>query len=791
MQEPRARLTYSQKNANGKQWYKDWADYLINRYISHDDVFRINIRKHIKVNYDLFNNRVDLKELEYVCKPYGMDMENLPAKMQNRDIVSPKIKALLGMELKRPFAWKVKATNPEATNRKEQKYFQMIKEWVIGEIMKPIYLEIKQKYQEQMLNRELRQDEREQLIQQMDEEINTKTPEEVKRYMDREYQDPAEQLAEQLLNYYSEKLMLKDKFNNGYKHLLLSGYEIYYISTFNDEIDVWEVNPLNFYHIPNTASNLIEDSEQIVVEYWMTPSEIVKYFGKELSNKDIDDIYDSQVKWKDNYIIANMFTSNNYDYLYNRIPVYHCVWKALRKIKFLKYVDYETGQEMETIVDEDYTINKEAGDISVESVWIPEIYETWVINNDKYVFMRPVPGQFVDVNNIYHPKMPYYGVVVDNTNSIPTSLMDRLKPYQWFYNIVMYRLEYLLASDKGKKVLINISSLPKDENFDLEKWLYYFEASPIMFFDSKEEGIDKYDANTVGKYIDLSLASDIQKYINLAEYIRRQAGIASGVTERVEGEVAPREAVTNIKQSLIQSSYILEGYFNVHDLAKKHLLQALIDKSKWIYHGDNAYKLQFVLDDLSLGMLDSEDYMLDNNTFGIFVSNSSELFEQQEIIKQLAHAALQTQTIDFSDLIRILKSDNVQFAEEIIKEGERRRQQQQQQQLDIQREIQNKQLSMQQQLERQKHEWKLQEIRVEGDENRRTEILKLAIMGASFNPDLDKNRNRINDFLELYKQLSENDLKLTKLKMDKEKFDKKYELEKEKIKIMKEKNKKQ
>ena len=56
----------------------------------------------MKVNYDLFNNILDTTDFEYVTKPFGNKEEGeLPARLVNRDILSNKIKSVLGMEQRR------------------------------------------------------------------------------------------------------------------------------------------------------------------------------------------------------------------------------------------------------------------------------------------------------------------------------------------------------------------------------------------------------------------------------------------------------------------------------------------------------------------------------------------------------------------------------------------------------------------------------------------------------------------------------------------------------------------
>ena len=175
------RISNTEKNADNKAWYRQKADMIDNQHTMSNYISgEVSEYKRMKVNYDLFNNKLDLKDFEYVCKPFGSEVGELPARMVNRDIVSGKVKSMLGMEMKRPFSWNVIATNPEATTRKEQEEFKRIQEYVIAEVLKPIRLEIEQKEQAKAQGRELTPDEQQQLQQRIEEELQAQTPEEVK-----------------------------------------------------------------------------------------------------------------------------------------------------------------------------------------------------------------------------------------------------------------------------------------------------------------------------------------------------------------------------------------------------------------------------------------------------------------------------------------------------------------------------------------------------------------------------------------------------------------------------------
>ena len=248
--------------------------------------------RRMQANYDLYNNIIDPAEFEYICKPYGDAVGEMPATFTNRDIVSGKIKVLLGMEMKRPFSWKVVATNEEATTRKEQEEFGRIKDYVIGEIMTPIITNIRMQHQQEQQGRPLTPDEANQLEQQIQQEIKSATPDQVKKYMQREHQDPAEALASQILNYSVEKNNIKDIFNDGWKHGLLSGVEVYWEGEANGQPAIWSVNPLNFEYDKSPDVKYIEKGEWAKAIYEMTPSQVVEFFGDELTNTELDKIYD-------------------------------------------------------------------------------------------------------------------------------------------------------------------------------------------------------------------------------------------------------------------------------------------------------------------------------------------------------------------------------------------------------------------------------------------------------------------------------------------------------------------
>ena len=790
------RLTRAQKEANDKKWFKDQLKSLNKISFSTGSMFGltnlgrgISDYRRMKVNYDLFNNVINKADFEHVCYPFGKEAGELPADFTNKDIISGKIKALLGMEMRRPFSWKVVATNTEATTRKEEEEFSKLEDFVVNSIIAPIKQKIELEQAQALKGQELTTEEKQRIEQEVAQKLKAMTPQEVKRYMAREHQDPAEVLAHQLLQYLIQKENIRMKFNKGWKHGLIAGKEIFWVGIVNGEPILKVVNPLNFDYDKSSEKDFIEDGDWACYEMSMTPSEIAKYFGSELTNVELDELYESYNNT--NSLPDAAFTFREDGVSVNLgIRVIHAEWKALKPFKFIYGIDPETGEPYEDIVDESYKMNIEAGDYKEETVWIPTKYEGYQIGNDKFAMLREVPGQHKDLTNLYECKLSYIGSTYDNLNSSTTSLVDRMKYYQYFFNILWYRIELLIGSDDGKSLLLNANLIPKSSGMDFEKWMYYFKVNKLGLLDPTEEG-NKGNQNIgeAAKEIDMSLVSDIQKYMQLAEYIERRCGESVGITKQIEGQIGTEEAVRNTQQALVQSANILEPYFDMHNLIKKNVLQALIETAKVAYSELQPKSLSYVLDDMSVAMLTPDYELLENSTYGLFVSNSMKADETLQTMQQLSHAALQNQQVELSDVLMIMNSESTQEAEELLKVAEQNRAEREQAMQQQQMQSQEQQAEAQRNWEREKmdkeHEYRMAEIDLKGEKD----IQKQVILSMGFNENKDLDKDGMPDVLEVAKfdldaniKQRKQDLDEKKLEQQKKEHEDKKALEEKKIK---------
>lgn len=772
------RMTRNQKEAQDFAWYKEKIDHYDTESIRTSTGYgNISEYRRMKVNCDLFNNVMDNAELAYVCSPFGAEQGELPATMMNRDIVSYRIKALLGMELRRPFGYKVLATNSEATTRREEEETNRIREYVLENIMIPIRQEAELKYQEELRNEQLSPRERQEIQQKIEQEIVSKTPKETRKYMERDHQDPSEVLGHQIMEYLIKEQDLKRKFNNGWKYALLTAYEVYWVGILNGKPMMKVVNPIRFNCDKSPDLDFIEDGSWAVAEYRMSPTEVTKSF--KLTNSEIDSIYRDH----EHYISKSRaddvtFFAENQDAYFNEfiqgdntVRVVHVQFKSLRKVGWLDYIDEDGKLQTKFLVDENYKLNTENGDVKITWEWIPEVYEGYKIGSNIYKNMQPVPGQSKDIDTIWDSKLSYHGAIYDNTNSQPTAPMDRMKGYQYYHNIVLYRLELLLASDKGKKIMMNINAIPESAGINVQQWQYFFESTPFMWYNPDEEGQGQQDVNTLAKVLDLSLASDIQRYIDLAEYLEQKCGKSVGVTDPVLGQTAPSDSVGNNQQNLIQTSHILEPYFALHNSVKKNAMNTLLNVAKIAYRNSDLKVLNYVLDDMSRRTLNVDISLLDNATLGLFIEDATEAQETRDLIKSLAHAAMQNQAIEFSDILSVVKEKGTQEAEEILKASEKERQQREIQKQQAEQQFKAAEADKARAHEKEKHQWVLDEIIVKEEERRKTVVQTQAMLSVGFNEDKDFDKDGELDVMEIAKFSTEANIRVRELNLRERELD--------------------
>ena len=135
------------------------------------------------------------------------------------------------------------------------------------------------------------------------------------------------------------------------------------------------------------------------------------------------------------------------------------------------------------------------------------------------------------------------------------------------------------------------------------------------------------------------------------------------------------------------------------------------------------------------------------SNFGIFVSDSAKDQEIYMTMKQLAHAALQNQQAELSDVIKMLTTESTSEIKVLLEKSEESKRQREMEMQQQQQQAQMQQTQAQQQIEAQKLEMERYKI----DQDNATKIAVAEINSFKNQMDQDSNDNGIPDQLEIEK----------------------------------------
>ena len=460
------------------------------------------------------------------------------------------------------------------------------------------------------------------------------------------------------------------------------------------------------------------------------------------------------------------------------IDVWHVCWKSKRKIGFLKYID-QNSMLQETIVTEEYRMDKSIGDISIEWEWINETWEGVKIGEDIYINVQPLPFQDVSLDNPNKVFFPYIGGGMD-LNTEPVSLVEIMKPLLYDYIEVLYRLKLSLARNKDKILLMDIAQIPS--NIGIDKWMYYMDVLGVSFINSFEEGKDKFAGQrpTFNQFreLDMSIARIIDQYIMLLDKIEDMMGQISGVNRQREGSITQNDLASTTERAVVQSSHITEKYFSHAAEIERSVLEALLQVSKQAWM--EGKKAQYIHPDMSREILSIDGGMLNDAEFGVFVSDGGKDTAAINAMKQMSQTLVQ-KGASVSKVIEILTSESIVYIKNKIKEIEADEQAQAQQQQQMELQIQQQQ----QALNEKHHQENLDMKKYEIDTKAETEIYKGQMSTLLGQGEVDANKNGKADQIEWAKlALAERKQKANEMeaKMKGEHDKEKLNVEREKMK---------
>lgn len=750
---PAQKLPMSKKT---QAWKEACVDYVVG---AGDSGFGGNGRSRsdeMQTYYDLYNSIYNEKDLKYVTNPFKQD-DGFPAMAQDYNIIKPYVDQLLGEETKRPFNFHPQRTSDIAASELQEKAKEMLMDYIQATIASKLSPEQAARYEQALATGEIQ------------------TPEAIAKYLQKDYKDIAETEAYHALQFLKRKLNLTHEFYKGWKDALIGGEEIYYIGVINGDPYVERVNPMYFDYEHSLDLEFIDDAAWCRRKMIMSATEIYDRFYDKMSERQLNELLeliDQRPGAGNNPEIRktsmdyesiklhkiNSFTDNPFDV--DHITVYHCCWKSFKKIGFVTLLNPETGEAEEFQVDEDYKVT--GTEQSVEWDWIIEVWEGYRIGDDMYIGIQPIEYQHISADNPNSQKLPYTGVVYNNTNSKPRSLVSMMKPLQYMYIVVWYRLELALSRDKGKVAVMDITQIPKSMNIDVNKWMHYLSALGVAFINPYDEGWDipgreggkPSQFNQLSSW-DLTMSNVIAEYIQLMQKIEDMVAKLTGITPQRQGQIAASELVGNTNTAISMSYHITEPWFWNHNQVKRRVLTMLLNTSKAAWKDSKRY-LNYILDDATRAFVQLSDNFFYED-MDIFVDDSTKNQQYIDQLKQLLQPAMQNGA-SLLDIAEIITLDNMSMIKNRLEEIEQKRMEQMQQQQQAEQQAQQQIAEQQNQLKEEElmlkeAEMDLEKYKVDQDNATKITVAQLnAYRGAE---NMDQDMNGIPDPIEIGKQALE------------------------------------
>lgn len=663
---------------------EEWCNEVLNsitNVINTEGYYNTVIAKTIK-NYDWYNGIFDSKDFDYITQTYKIPY---PARMRNFPIISPKIDLLIGEYLRRPFNYAVRTINADAISRKLRYKAKL-------EGMKYLNAEIE----------ELKKSG-------IDFSEGIEIPQDIEKYLNFQYREKIEKVAQDSLDYLVNIFPIKDTFKKGFQDLCIAGREFYKVYIENGNPMTRRIDPRNIVYDDGGENEYLDDCSFVGEWRDLSPHEIIQEYRTEMTKDQIDDLkslmgtmtLDTISTWLGGISNTNWVyidSSNNV-----RIRVVEAEWISLRYLKFkISENKYDETLPFMKRLPDNYKINKGNKD-KIKEFPIKDVWEAVKIGGKHLIRARRKPNQIRNETEGYeNTKLSYKGLLYNYKNGRTVSVFDRGLNIQILYNIVIYHIERLLNNAGGKAVVYDIAKAPKGTNPN--KVFYHAKADNFIIYDSRREGDQLQGARDLSHFqqIDFTLSNSLQQYINIKIMLEDMANKVTGINEARQGTQVSDAYVGTTQAQLFQSSLITEPLFYAHQECIKRVLSDLLGLCKIAWA--NGKKASYILGDGSQKILDVIGE-ISKNDYGIFVSDGGEELIKKQKLEQLMHAALQNDKVEFEDVIRMIKTEGLLDLDKELESSLERKekklmsaQQQQLQGLQIQAENEQNKLMMEERI---------------------------------------------------------------------------------------------
>lgn len=711
---------FPQQRVSGREkskpyWYANCIDYVIDAGLSFND------RASTELKLGILRGDMPNEFYKKTLNPYNSSNEKytrFPATMRNLDIMSDIIRRYVSEYFKGVHEFVVGANNPDIIINKNAKLKEKI-----GELAQQAFQqEFERQYQAMV-----------QQAQQQGQDPNSVDPqqampdvEEFIKDFNEKYIDNESKQGQDILDYIRSMTQDNIIYLSAFFNFVSLGECYSYSDVRGDKLFKENVPVLEAYPIPNDRF-FVEDHDMFARRMLMSYQQIIDmfddfldekdkaflelYYGRASSNNGITSLSYNQM-FESYADVCEKFSKTERD-LFKKEPitihaennnlfeVWHVVWRGEAKQGVLTYVN-ELGLETTRIVEEDYVLNKQAGDISIEWLYKPQVYEGYRIGG-RYNSIYPIKARPIAFNR--DGKLPYNGIMEVLPMMGKFSIIKLVTPYQIMRNIFAYHREMVIAKNKMLILLLPESLIASDT----EDKLYRLQADGVLPIDDSE------DTNSLKmqqiRLLNANMGDYITQLTNLMEATKLEAREMVDMNMQRYGDIAQSAGAATTQEAISRSS-----------MGMVILVQMFDEFRKADYNRDLDYcKLAFVegLDTSYWDELGKRRYIsLDVDSFissdySTTVRNDSKELDKIQQLRQWAFSAAQNGDLDMA--LAAISGDNVSQIKATVQKF-----------MDIKRQHEEQMQQMEQMLKQEELQAKIQEIQAKGEQDRLTKELQYA-----------------------------------------------------------------
>lgn len=702
---PQQRVPNSRKKE--ADWYAACCDWVIAQGQNNRDSSQLEIK------YGILQGKIPDEFYKKILNPYNATNEKytrFPATMRNYDLMKGIIRRYVSEYIKNPHDFIVGANNAEVVLARNAKLRQELA--II--VQQKIAARIQQSYQDWVNGGNDPQ------------QFNAQTALDVEAFVqefNENYIDDISAQGQQILNVIKDITEDTLFYARAYFDFVTFGEAYTYTDIVGNKIVKRVVSPRDAFPV-NTDNIFREDDDMFAERRKLTYQQIVDEFDEYLDDKQREfletyyakrsanapmelafNVYESyfpdvckKYSKEDRELFKkepNMMRDNNPD-LYD---VWHVVWRGEIRRCIVTYVN-KVGLIDTRIEEDDYELSPSTGDISLDYIYEPQVYECTRIGtrNDA---IYPYGARAIAYNR--KGKLPYNGINELLPGFGKFSIVDIVTPYQVFYNIVAYHREMTLAKNKLNILMMAKSLLGKKP----EETIYKMLADGILYIDdTNDQGMLR--AQQV-RILQTNIGDYLTQLGNLLAEIKQAASEQVDMTPQRYGEIANSAGKGVTEEAVMRGSMGTVIIEFMMDCMRERDYNRDMDYTKlaWIDGLDTSYR------DVD-GNLKYISLDVDKHIYADYIIKAKNSVKEQDKLRQLQQYAFSAaQNGDNMMAIAAIEGDNVATITKLIKKYQE------------QKDAHEKELQqLDQQTEQMKQEFELQKIQAKGEEDRKTKELE-------------------------------------------------------------------